>query len=76
MVANRKRFWVTPHGDQWQVKAEGGRVLSTHYLKDQAVSAGVRVAKDNMPSQLLIMNRNGQIEDERTYEYDPFPPRG
>lgn len=74
-MANRKKYWVVPNGTNWQVKHEG-RVLSSHYRKDEAVQAGQRVAKANTPSQLIIMRQDGTIEKEYTYELDPFPPRG
>jgi len=71
----RKRYEVVPSGSDWQVKHEG-KVLSTHSLKSDAVDAGVKVAKANAPSQLVIHRADGTIEDERTYGDDPFPPRG
>ncbi|EHU4917199.1 DUF2188 domain-containing protein [Vibrio vulnificus] len=37
---------------------------------------GVDIAKRNIPSQLTIKKKDGQIEDERTYGNDPYPPKG
>ncbi|MFH6681001.1 DUF2188 domain-containing protein [Clavibacter michiganensis] len=34
------------------------------------------MARANQPSQLIIHQSDGTIEDERTYGNDPFPPRG
>jgi hypothetical protein len=45
-------------------------------LKDDAITAGVKVAKANQPSSLKICRKDGTIEDERTYGNDPYPPRG
>lgn len=28
------------------------------------------------PSQVIIHKADGTIEDERTYDADPFPPKG
>lgn len=71
----RKRYDVVPHSGDWAVK-HAGNVLSTHILKQAAVDAGVKVARANQPSQLVIHRADGTIEDERTYGDDPFPPRG
>ncbi|MGH7510944.1 MAG: DUF2188 domain-containing protein [Gemmatimonadales bacterium] len=71
----RKRYWVVPYGTNWQVKHEG-RVLSTHVLKSDAIEAGRKVAKANMPSQLTILKQDGTIEEEFTYGNDPYPPVG
>ncbi|APU12253.1 MULTISPECIES: DUF2188 domain-containing protein [Actinoalloteichus] len=74
-MTQRKRYNVVPHGADWQVK-RGGRVLSDHHLKTAAVHEGVRAARADQDSQLLIRRRNGTIQDNRTYGHDPFPPRG
>jgi len=74
-MTNRKIYWVVPHDSVWQVKHDR-RVLSTHYLKDSAVAEGHRVAKANAPSQLKVMRKDGTIEFENTYEFDPYPPVG
>jgi hypothetical protein len=71
----RKQYHVSPSGTNWKV-TQGGVTLSTHYTKQPAIDAGVAVAKANKPSQLLIHRADGTIEDERTYDGDPFPPRG
>ena len=74
-MSQRKHFWVVPYGTNWQVKHEG-RVLSTHVIKSDAVAAGVKVAKTNMPSQLTVLKQDGTIEYEHTYGNDPYPPQG
>lgn len=74
-MAKRNRYDVVPNGTNWSVKHEG-RVLSTHVLKTEAVDAGVKVARANQPSQLVIHRADGTIEDERTYGGDPYPPPG
>jgi hypothetical protein len=71
----RKRYDVVPSGSRWAVTTGGG-TLSTHVTKVEAITAGVTVARANQPSQLLIHRADGTIEDERTYENDPYPPRG
>jgi Uncharacterized protein conserved in bacteria (DUF2188) len=74
-MTDRKIYWVVPHDSVWQVK-HNARVLATHYLKDSAVAEGRRVAKANAPSQLKVMRKDGRIEFENTYEFDPYPPVG
>ena len=74
-MAARKRYSVEPDSGNWKVTHQG-QVLSRHILKPPAVDAGVKVAKANAPSSLVIKRADGTIEDERTYENDPFPPRG
>lgn len=71
----RKQFHVVPRGSLWQVTDAAG-VRSNHLNKSDAIDAGVAMAKQNQPSQLLIHRANGTIEDERTYGQDPYPPRG
>jgi hypothetical protein len=74
-MTDRKIYWVVPHDSSWQVKHHG-HVLSKHHLKDSAVEEGRRVAKANAPSQLKVMRKDGTIEFENTYEFDPYPPAG
>ncbi|RSM82575.1 DUF2188 domain-containing protein [Kibdelosporangium aridum] len=74
-MAQRKRYWVVPHGTNWQVKHDG-QVLSNHVLKSQAVDAGRKAAIANQPSQLTILKQDGTIEQEFTYGNDPYPPVG
>lgn len=75
MVANRKIYFVSPSSGSWVVTHQD-RTLSTHRLKDAAVTEGRRVAKANAPSQLRVMRADGTIEFENTYENDPYPPVG
>lgn len=71
----RKVYRVVPNAGDWDVTHEG-QVLSHHYLKDNAVEAGKKVAKANQPSQLVVHKADGTFEYEHTYGDDPFPPRG
>ncbi|MHC1558191.1 DUF2188 domain-containing protein [Actinomycetospora sp. C-140] len=75
MVENRKKYWVSPNGTLWVVTHDKQQ-LSRHITKQEAVTAGRKVARANAPSQLLIMRGDGTIEDENTYLLDPYPPRG
>lgn len=74
-MATRKRYDVSPNGTMWKV-THAGSTLSDHVTKAAAVDAGVAVAKQNRPSQLVIHLANGEFEEERTYDNDPYPPLG
>lgn len=74
-MPTRKQYWVQYLSSRWQVR-HNGVTLSTHVLKDDAVTAGVKAARANAPSELIICRMDGTIEDKRTYGDDPFPPRG
>ena len=71
----RKVYRVQYIQSQWCVRHDGS-TLSTHVTKDDAVSAGQKVAKANQPSQLVVHKMDGTIEYEYTYGDDPYPPRG
>ena len=71
----RKQYHVSPADNMWKV-THSGSTLSRHFAKSAAIAAGVTVARNNQPSQLIIRRADGTIEDERTYGNDPFPPRG
>jgi len=76
-VASRTVYWVSPHGCQWKVQREGSAKPSNVYQrKSDALQRGMDLARANRPSQLKIQRGNGTIENERTYNADPFPPRG
>lgn len=75
MVTNRKIYFVSPQGSSWVV-THNKQLISTHYTKAAAVDEGRRVAKRNAPSQLRVMRQDGTIEQEFTYELDPYPPLG
>lgn len=74
-MPDRKQYWVRWLSERWTVR-HNGATLSTHVLKDDAVDAGVKVAKANAPSELLICAKDGTIQDRRTYGDDPYPPVG
>jgi predicted acetyltransferase len=76
-MASRTVYDVMPHDDGWQVKRRGAeKASSLHDTKIPAIEAGIEVARNNEPSQLVIHKAGGTIEQERTYGNDPFPPRG
>jgi hypothetical protein len=74
-VAARKQYWVQYLDGRWKLRHQGV-TLSTHVLKSDAIDAGVKIAKANHPSELIICRMDGTIEDKRTYGDDPYPPVG
>ena len=76
-MAARKQYHVSyiTQSTNWVVTHQG-QTLSRHVLKDDAVTAGTKVAKANIPSQLIVHRMDGTIEYEYTYGDDPFPPKG
>ena len=75
----RNKYWVvwTSSIEKWQVKKTGNiNALRNFDTKEPAIAYGVTMARNNMPSQLIIKRKDGTIEDERTYKNDPYPPRG
>lgn len=72
---SRNIYHVVPDSGNWQVK-HNGQVLSSHYYKESAIESGRRIAKANMPSQLVVHKADGTIEYEYTYGSDPYPPKG
>lgn len=73
----RQVFHVVPQGQLWELILVGtGARLSQHPTKEAAVEDGRRKAHANQPSQLVIHRSDGTIEDEATYQDDPYPPPG
>lgn len=75
----RNKYWVVWNSglDKWQVKKTGNiSAIKNFDTKEPAITYGVSLAKNNQLSQLIIKKKNGEIEDERTYGSDPYPPRG
>jgi hypothetical protein len=79
MASDRTVLHVTPYVNGWKVKAEGAgdwefeAVVDT---KEDAVEIAKRHAKERMPSQVIVHNKDGQISDESTYGDDPASSPG
>ncbi|HVV09191.1 DUF2188 domain-containing protein [Amycolatopsis sp.] len=59
-------YWVSPLCGNWDVR-RGGRVLSHHCRKREAVEAAARLARADRPSVVRIQRRDGSIESTRMY---------
>ena len=74
---SRKRIWVSPAGENWKVKTEGEQKATGIFnTKKEAVDRAIDLAKKEKPSQVVIQKQSGQIQEERTYRDDPYPPKG
>lgn len=62
-----------PKGAGW-VNQAGGRVVSTHRLKERAVEHGRGVAQTRK-TEHAIHNRDGQIGRKNSYGGDSNPPK-
>jgi hypothetical protein len=74
MASGRTEYHVTydRDGRQWRVLRQGAdRASSVHRTKDEAITAGRKLAKNHVPGQLVIHKRDGSIETEYTYGDDP-----
>jgi len=71
-MSKRTVYYVTPHGNKWQViKEKAKRASSTHSTKEEAKQTAIRLAKENKPAQVKIQRKDGTFEEERTYGKDP-----
>jgi hypothetical protein len=75
ITMERIRYDVVPDGDGWKITMPPPNP-SNCATKEAAVAAAVAMARGHQPSQVLIHRADGTIEDERTYQDDPFPPQG
>jgi len=76
-MVKRTVYWVSPHSGNWKVQREGSdKPANVYPTKAEAIERGMELAKNNRPSQLMIQRADGTIEDERTYDSDPYPPKG
>jgi hypothetical protein len=69
MASDRTVLHVTPYVNGWEFEA----VVDT---KEDAVEIAKRHAKERMPSQVIVHNKDGQISDESTYGDDPASSPG
>ena len=74
-MSARTQYHVVPDGAGWKVE-HGSKVDGTYPTKSEAIEGGRSIAKSNMPSQLVVHTADGKIENESTYQDDPFPPAG
>lgn len=68
---------VTKHGDDWAMKRAGAQRASELFdTKAEAVKAGREQAKAEHGQLIIHKEKRNEIQEERTYRKDPFPPKG
>lgn len=64
-----KHYAISPNKDTtaWYIKPEDVAVSEEYDNLDKAIEAGERMAKENRPSKLIILNKYHEEEETRTY---------
>lgn len=64
------RYYVVPDKDAtaWYVKIEDVAPIEEYDKKDKAVEAGEKMAEENKPSTLIILDNAHEIEDEWNFK--------
>jgi hypothetical protein len=75
-TTQRTVFHVTTRDGKWVVTREGypAGEFDSFETKEEAMERARTEARQQSPSQVKIHRTDGAIEDEYTYENDPFPP--
>ena len=81
-MAARTYYYVVVAGQSWAVKYDT-QPAGTSYVYmtqqaaiDAATTAAKAFAELGYPSGVKIQGADGKFRDERTYLFDPNPPRG
>ncbi|MGP4081136.1 MULTISPECIES: DUF2188 domain-containing protein [Bacillaceae] len=64
-----KQYSVVPDRDVngWFVKIEDTAPADHYEMKSAAIEYAEKIAKENKPSKLSILDKNLEVEEERTY---------
>jgi hypothetical protein len=75
---SRKVYHVVPRSDgSWAGEGEGAKRASVvGETKAEVLERTIEIAKEHPLSQVIIHKENGEIQSERTYGEDPYPPKG
>lgn len=72
MAKKRVVYHVVYEGGTWKAKREGGQQASvTGDTKKEVIDQARRLAKNNLPSQVIVHKTDGTIQTEWTYDDDP-----
>jgi hypothetical protein len=63
---SNQQFLVAPRGRGWAIRS-GAVPIRWFPTKHQALSFGVRCASRNRPSELMVRNLDGSLEEHRVY---------
>ena len=76
-MADKRRIHVTKHPDGWAVEREGAkRAIEVNDKKTDSIDRGRDIAKSERGELIIHKEKHNQIQEERTYRKDPFPPKG
>lgn len=74
-MAKGKNQYIVPTQGGWGVKGEGNSKLTAKTdNKTDALKIGKEIAK-NQQSELIILGKNGKIQNKNSYGNDPFPTK-
>jgi hypothetical protein len=62
----RTRYEVVPEGDQWIVR-EGKKSTPPLDSKEMAVEAAIRRAQEAAPSEVVVVQEDGTLEEAETF---------
>lgn len=76
-MRDERRIHVTKHDDGWKVKREGAeRAIEVTDTKASAIERGREIAGKEGGQLIIHKEKRNEIQEERTYRKDPYPPRG
>ena len=64
---NILRVSAQPDGSGWWKPEGAGQISSVHRPKDEAVGVAREWAKAREPSQMVVYEKDGTVQTERTY---------
>jgi uncharacterized protein DUF2188 len=70
-VQERNTFWVMERARQWIVRHDDVDLASLP-SRTHAVAVAMNRAKEDQPSEVLILGANGAIEERKTFGDDPI----
>jgi hypothetical protein len=62
----KTRYEVVPEGDQWVVR-EGKKSTPPLDSKEMAVEAAIRRAQEAAPSEVVVVQEDGTLEEAETF---------
>jgi hypothetical protein len=65
---NRVTYHLVPHQGSWRVHLEGATDGQTFPTKDEALHAGIQLARSHTAGQLIIHLADGRFEEVRIYD--------
>jgi Uncharacterized protein conserved in bacteria (DUF2188) len=76
-MPDERRIHVTKHEDGWAATREGAkRAIQVSETKEAVIDRGREIAKKEGGELVIHKQKRNEIQEERTYRKDPYPPRG